>query len=585
VNKVIVFIRERTAIRRVPTTAMRPLIEGGASFAYVFGSVLVFLLAFEALTGLALAAFYSPSTTDAWGSVAYLEDQVAWGRQLRGLHHHGAGAIVIVSGLHLVQTAFAGAYKRPRELVWWLGVVLLVLVLAWAITGYVLPWDQAGYWANRVEVGIAAGTPGVGGGIKQLALGGNDYGNLTLTRFYMLHIALLPGLVTGVVLGHIVLARRHGITPVHQRTSVPRWPNQVLLDVIAMAIVFVVLLVYVVVQGGAGLAAPADPTQAYDARPLWYFRWLFELRELAGRGEQVAAMLAPAMVAGYLIALPLLDKGRDRSWRTPIRMRCLGGLAGVLAVIAALTMMSFSRDSGDPELAKRRADADRLAARARSLAREYGVPATGGADIWSMAPMWRGRMLFAKMCAGCHEASDAKERIGPIIEPGHGDRAWLRAFLRAPSDPQFWGRTKLAKTDMAMDPVAKLEIQPGPLEDIVEYLISQSGETEVDAAKVGRGKDAFEACSTCHSADEGAVQSPKDKPTEALGPNLFGLHSRAFYLSFISNPKHPIHMGPDKSEMPRFDGDLSVADRDAIAEYLVWLRRATPADLGKLGPL
>jgi ubiquinol-cytochrome c reductase cytochrome b subunit len=571
VKKVIVYFRERTGVRERPAALTAP----GPSIAYVFGSVLVFLLGLEALTGLALAAFYSPSATDAWGSVAYLEDQVGGGSLVRALHHHGAGAIVIVAGVHLVQTALAGAYKRPRELVWWLGIVLLVLVLAWAITGYVLPWDQAGYWANRVEVGIAADTPVLGEPIRQLALGGNDYGNLTLTRFYMLHVVLMPAVVTGLVVWHIVLARRHGATPVGARSDRLPWADQRLLDVIAMAVVFTVLLVFAVTQGGPGLAAPADPSQAYDARPLWYFRWLFELRELAGSAEQLAAMAAPAIVGGFLVALPLLDRGRERA--AAHRRLWLGGLAGVLALIAALTVMSFVRDAGDGELAKRRAEAAEVGARARALAREYGVPASGAAEIWSMAPMWRGRVLFAKMCAGCHdEAADPEDRIGPIIEPGHGDRAWLRAFLKAPSHPRFWGKTKLARTDSAMQPAESLELQPGELEGLVELLVAQSGETEVDRAKIALGQEAFEKCSSCHSLEEGVAESS--------GPNLFGLHGRAFYVSFIGNPRLPVHMGSDKSEMPRFDTDLSLQDRDALAEYLVWLRTATKADLDELGP-
>ena len=583
-KKVLVFIRERTGIHRLPpgvlpgtpgTPGMPSMIEGGASLAYVFGAVLVFLLGLEALTGIALAAFYSPSSTDAWGSVAYIEDQAAWGWLVRGLHHHGAGAIVIIAGAHLVQTAVAGAYKRPRELVWWLGIALLLLVLAWAITGYVLPWDQAGYWANRVEVGIAAGTPVLGGPIKELALGGNDYGNLTLTRFYMLHVALLPGVVTGLVVAHILLARRHGLTPVRKAAAAPRWPNQVLLDVTAMAFVFAVLFAVVASQGGIGLAAPADPSQAYDARPLWYFRWLFELRELAGSAEQIAAMVAPALVGGFLIALPLLDKGRERGAQH--RTLWLGGLAGVLALVGGLTVMSFARDGRDPELAKRRAEAAKLATRAREIARQYGVPAAGAGEIWSMAPMWRGRVLFAKMCAGCHDAaSDPKDRIGPIIEPGHGDRAWLRGFIKAPNDPRFWGKTKLAKTDSAMRSAAALEVPPEVVDELAELLVAQAGATDVDPLKVARGKAAFEKCGDCHSLEEGVSGS---------GPALFGLHSRAYYLSFVSNPKLPVHMGTDKSEMPRFDGDLSLADRDALAEYLAWLRTATPADLDRLGPL
>ncbi|MBA3542447.1 MAG: cytochrome b N-terminal domain-containing protein, partial [Deltaproteobacteria bacterium] len=191
------FVRDRTGLGEQPTQ-----IPGGASFAYVFGWVLVFLFLVEGITGAALAAFYSPSATDAWGSVAYIQDQATWGWLVRGIHHHGGSAIAIVAGIHLLQTALFGAYKKPRELTWWIGIVLMGLVLAWAVTGYVLRWDQAGYWANRVEIGIAAGTPVVGPDLRALALGGNDYGNLTLTRFYMLHVIALPALVTLLTVFH-----------------------------------------------------------------------------------------------------------------------------------------------------------------------------------------------------------------------------------------------------------------------------------------------------------------------------------------------------------------------------------------------
>lgn len=557
-KRAIAFLRERTAATGTLD------IQGGASFAYVLGKVLAFLLVVQAATGVALAAFYSPSSTDAWGSVAYIQDQAALGWLVRGLHYHGGSAIVVIAGLHLVQTALAGAHRKPRELVWWSGVLLLVLVLAWAVTGLVLRWDQAGYWSNRVEVGIAAGTPIVGDTIQGLALGGNDYGNLTLTRFYTLHVLVLPALVTLLVVGHIVLARRHGITPMKSGAAQPRWPSQALRDVIAMAIVFAVLLGFVVQQGGVSLEAPADPTRAYDARPLWYLRWLFEVRELAGPAEQLVAMAVPAIVGGFLIVLPLVDRG-GKKW--------LGALAGLLAAIVGLTVMSFARDAGDDELGKRLGEAAQRADRARMIAKTYGVPATGARDIWSMAPMWKARTLFAQRCASCHDAK-SKDRKGPIIAPGHGNRAWLAAFLRAPSSDPFWGFTKLAKTEAAMAPI---EVEPQKLEQLVELLYAESGARDVDAPKRDDGRKLFdEMCTDCHSLTEGVSGS---------GPNLAGLGTRAYYTSFISNPKSGVHMGADASEMPRFDEELTIVERDAIAEYLVWLRTAAEVELQALGPL
>ncbi|HEX7843354.1 MAG TPA: cytochrome b N-terminal domain-containing protein [Kofleriaceae bacterium] len=567
-------LREYLRERGLSGAATSATILGGASFAYVFGTVLVFLLVVEAVTGAALAAFYAPSSTDAWGSVAYLQDQVLLGWFVRGLHFHAASAMVIVAGLHLVQTALHGAYKKPRELVWWLGILLMVLILAWAVTGYVLRWDQAGYWANKVEVGIAAATPVLGGVVRKLALGGNDYGNLTLTRFYTLHILFLPALVAAVTAAHVLLARKLGPTPLGdaERTARPRWPDQTLRNAIAIAMMLTVLIVYVVAVHGIELAAPADPTAAYDARPLWYFRWLFELRELAGRGEKVVALAVPLIVGGALVALPLVDRAPTRELRQ--RLPYLGALAGLLALIGGLTIASFVGDSRDKELAKRAAKATERAQLARKLARDNGVPATGPLDVFFTSPMARGRALFAARCKGCHGA-DSKDRKGPVIGPGHGSRAWILAFVKNPSGDEFWGRTKLVKTDAAMKSFEKMPTND--LESVVELIYSESGATDIDAARRKHGAEVFEnGCSDCHSHEDGMPGSS--------APGLAGLGTRPYYLSFISNPKSALHMGSNKSQMPRFDKELTLADRDALAEYLVWLRTATDEDLKALDP-
>ena len=559
---------------RIPGTDKPPsTIEGGPSFAYVFGWVLVMLLLVEAITGAALAAFYSPSGTSAWASVAYVQDRMPLGWLVRGLHFHGSSALVIVAGAHLAQTALYGAYRRPREVVWWIGILLLLLVLGFTVTGYVLRWDQAGYWANHVEMHIAASTPLVGKMIQDIAIGGNDWGNLTLTRFYGLHVVVLPAIVLIAVVGHVWIARRHGATArVEGLPAVRRWPAQSARNVAAMAVVFAVLLAYVVHVHGADLSAPADPSAAYDARPLWYFRWLFELRQLAGSAEAFVALTVPAIVAGFLLALPRLDRAPDRDWRK--RRRLLGGVAGVCAVIAGLTVASFVGDAGDASLVKREKQADEQASRARELAMKYGVPATGPHDVGATAPMHHARELFAQRCKGCHDA-DSKDRKGPIITFGHGNRDWLRSFLQHPSGPEFWGKTKFGQTKDAMRAV---ELSQHELDDLVELLYSQTGANDVDTAKRDRGKSIFDkACTDCHAMDEGVAGSS--------APDLWGVGSRDYYTSFIGNPKSAIHMGTDKSEMPRFDKDMSIVDRDALAEYLVWLRTATPKDLEALGPI
>jgi ubiquinol-cytochrome c reductase cytochrome b subunit len=575
------WLTERVGGARAPATISSP------SFAYVAGWVLVMLLAVEAVTGAALAAFYSPSTTDAWASVAYIQDSMSAGWLVRGLHYHGASALVIVAGLHLVQTAIWGSHRRPRELVWWLGIALLLLVLAFAVTGYVLRWDQAGYWANQVEIGIAAGTPVVGGAIKSLAIGGNDYGNLTLTRFYALHVTVLPAIVTVFVVWHVLIARRIGATP-HWRANatgargpggivgtagvgIMRWPQQALRNVIAMAVVFAALLAYIVSEHGADLAAPADPTSAYDARPLWYFRWLFAMRHLAGSAEQLVALVVPALLMGFLLALPLIDRHPDPHPRKHVL--AFASLIGVFAFIGALTLISITADTNDEAYNKRVAQAEMFASRMRALAKNNGVPATGPGDLLATQPMYRARELWARICAGCHDAG-SKDRKGPVIAPGHGTRANLKAFLLAPSSDPFWGRTKLAKTEDAMKPV---ELPAPEIDDLVETLYAETGASDVDKAKLERGKALFaNNCTDCHSLDAGVAGGS--------GPGLAGLKSRDWFTSYIGNSHAAVHMG-DKSEMPRFDRELTIVERDLLAEYLVWLRTASPQDLTKLGPL
>jgi mono/diheme cytochrome c family protein len=236
--------------------------------------------------------------------------------------------------------------------------------------------------------------------------------------------------------------------------------------------------------------------------------------------------------------------------------------------------MSFVNDAGDAALIKRVEESNAVATRMRALAATNGVPATGPSHLLETQPMYRGRALYAQYCASCHD-DKSKDRKGPIIATGHGSRAWLKGMLVTPSGDAYWGKSKLAKTEEAMKPV---EMAPEQLDELVEALYAEGGASDVDAAKRDRGKVVFnEACNDCHSLEEGMGGGS--------GPGLGTLKSRGWYVSFISNPKSALHMGADKSEMPRFDRDLSITDRDLIAEYLVWLRSATPEQLGALGPL
>jgi ubiquinol-cytochrome c reductase cytochrome b subunit len=533
------------------------------------GSVATFCLVLQIVTGVVLATYYSPSASDAWASVAYVQDQVAGGWFVRGLHHHGASAMVIVAGLHLLQVAVFGAYKKPREANWWVGVGLLGLILAFALTGYLLPWDQTGYWATQVATGIAGSAPVVGEAMRDAIQGGDQYGNLTLTRFYALHILVLPATTLGLLGLHLYLFRRHGVTPGWWKRgerlarTQPFWPDQLFRDVVAMAAAFAALVAWNLAEHGAGLDGPADPSSNFDARPEWYFRPLFQaLKYFSGAMEQVVALGAPVVIGGILIALPLIDRGPTTDPRR--RVVPLALLATLLVGGGVLTALSLGQDAGDPKYQEARRVAEEQGARARALAGAHGVPPAGGLAVYGVEPGARARAVWEATCKACHEGA---EREGPEIGPGFGSRAMLTAFLRDPSGPRFFGVTELKK----MEPVT---LPDADVAALVELLVAESGATPVDAAKVARGRVLFDGdggCVTCHALEpdgEGDV-----------GPNLHGHGAAAYWARFIALPSHPRYFG-EASKMPAFYDELGPDLRGELGTWLEGLRElpwpATP---------
>lgn len=558
------WLDDRSGYRAALRHVLDEPVLGGASFAYVFGSVLTFILLLQLVTGVLLAMYYSPSSTDAWASVAYLQDQVTAGWFVRGLHHHGASAMVVVAGLHMLQTAIYGAYKKPRELNWIIGVLMLGLILAFALTGYLLPWDQTGYWATKVATGIAGTTPLVGEQIQHAIQGGNEYGNLTLTRFFAIHVFILPGaliLLTGV---HIALFRRHGQTPhwKHNKTELeartqPFWPDQMFRDMVAMAACFAVLIGLSYATGGASLDAPADPASNFDARPEWYFRPLFQLlKYFEGPMEAVVALGLPVVVGGVLLGLPFADRTDDRSPKK--RAAYLAVLLVGFVVAGLLTALSFIEDSSDPALQERIAKSEALAEEARELAREHGVPAAGGYAVFrqgSEAPVAaahsEAQAMWKQDCAACHQGP---KRTGPELGPGYNSRAWIRAFLKNPSGPRFFKATKIDK----MKPV---ELEGADFDAVVEMVYAETGASDARADLVARGRELFDGdgdCSLCHEIDG---------KSESSAPNLGGRGSAKMLAEFIGRPSHPRWFGK-LNEMPDFYDKYNRAERDKLAAFI-----------------
>ena len=188
------WIDHRTGIRSLTREALFENIPGGSRWRYVWGSTLTFTIFVQFVTGVFLWMGYSASSGDAWESVNYIQNEMTGGWLLRGIHHWTAQFMPVLLLLHLMQVVIDGAYKAPREVNYWFGVLLLLLVLALSLTGYLLPWDQKGFWATRVATNLMNLVPFAGPEMQKLVIGGTEYGHHTLTRFFALHAGVLPGL-------------------------------------------------------------------------------------------------------------------------------------------------------------------------------------------------------------------------------------------------------------------------------------------------------------------------------------------------------------------------------------------------------
>lgn len=353
------WLEERTGLPGALRRVLEEPVPGGARWHYVFGSAVLFTLLLQGLTGALLALNYAPTAEAARASVAYIESEVLAGGLIRGLHAWGAGMMIALLACHLLQVFLWGAYRRPREATWLMGVLLFLLTLAFAFTGSLLPWDQNAWWATQVGVNILGTMPLAGPALQRVVQGGSHVGNLTLTRFYALHVAVLPLLAAALAALHVALFLRRGVTPHWSLSSEEQararqafWPAQFARDAWAMLAVLVVLLA-LAVNAPPVLGAAADPSKPYDARPEWYFLPLFELlKHFEGPLEPVGAFVLPGLAVAFLLAVPFLDRSPERSPR-----RRLVVVAPMLALaLAAGGLTARSLLAGRSERAARLAE-------------------------------------------------------------------------------------------------------------------------------------------------------------------------------------------------------------------------------------
>lgn len=589
------WLDERVGHKKLLSALLDEPIQGGARFAYVFGSTLLGAFLVQVVTGVALMSAYAPSDKTAWASVHYISTQLSGGWLVRGLHHYGAQAMVVLLGAHMTQVAFFGAYKKPREVTWWVGLGLLALTLGFALTGYLLPWDQKGYWATRVATNIAGTIPVVGGFQQRALQGGSEYGSLTLTRFYTLHVFVLPAALAGLVAVHLALFRRHGVTP-SVKADTKRFdrffPRQMFLDTAAVLAVLGFVLYLAVRDHGAPLDAPADPSSDYPARPEWYFLALFQLlKYFHGPLELVGTVVIPTLAGLYLFALPLIDRGADRAVRP--RLKVLAPLVGIGLGAVLLTTLAFRSDAADAGFQKERALADVRAKRAVELAKA-GVPPEGPLAMMARDPVLHGPVLFEKHCAGCHVLAGLgteKDRTAPVLD-GWGTEAWIMQMMHDPDGDARFGRTAYKGEMPSMDvaPPGDADFKPmskGDMQAAAAFLASQGDERgepvpdgawRRDPAVVKKGEEIVKArCTACH-----LYKGEGDDGGQELAPELSGYGSLAWTASQIRDPSskatyRPKSVAEDrKGHMPKFERDMTAQDIEVLARWVRLKARGGP---------
>lgn len=348
------FISERVGWNLCLKPFMHKRLPRDLSWSATLGSLCVLVFAVQAVTGMFLAMYYNPSPQLAYESINYIMNEVSLGRILRGVHHWGASAMVVLVIAHMMSNFFSGSFKAPRELTWVVGVILFLITLGLGFTGYLLPWDEKAYWATVVSSNIPRAIPVIGDFITRVMLGGDRVSGLTLTRFFSVHMVILPGLLGLFAVLHIYLVRVHGMaergssilsgrTPVEPgEDHIYRfYPEHLFRASIAFAVVFCVILLLAVfgrvpLEDKVGVV---DDT--YLPRPEWYFMWLFQLLTFfSGSTEVVGTLAVPVVGVLVLFLMPWLSRTdlrglADRPLATAAGMACILGLV-------YLTFMGFA---------------------------------------------------------------------------------------------------------------------------------------------------------------------------------------------------------------------------------------------------
>lgn len=336
-NAVATWFKERLPIRGEDLRELtnEPVPNHLKHWWWCIGGTPAYLFVVQIVTGILLAFYYQSSPEAAYESVRYITEEVGFGWYIRSVHKWAATMMVAAVILHQMRVFFTGAYRRPRELNWMVGCSLLLCTLLTGFTGYSLVYEQLSFWGATVGANIADGIPVVGGVLKRMLLGGDGVGGQTLSRFYVMHAALLPGAIVALVVVHIALVRLQGVTELRFEGEQPEKkhfkfvPDHLFTELI-VGLVLMVLLSALAIIFPAGLGPKADPLTTPEViKPEWFFYVAFRWLKLF---SGTTAILSMGLIVFTMFGWPFIDaqiRKRTRFKEASVFI----GMLGVLAII------------------------------------------------------------------------------------------------------------------------------------------------------------------------------------------------------------------------------------------------------------
>jgi len=484
IDNVLKWLDTRTGLVTMTKDFLTEDIPGGASYWYVFGSATLIALVIQIVTGIFLTFYYSPSATTAWESTKFIYDKVMFGQFVLSLHFWGASAMIVLMTMHLLQTLVWGAYKKPRELQWVVGVLLFFVTLSMGLTGYLLPWDLDAYFATQVSVNIAGTVPVIGTAIANFLQDGSTMGTLTINRFYGLHVWLAPALLLLLVGAHLAIFRNNGPAgpPVDEKPkTVGRfYPDQVFMDTVVAFIMFgvIALLAW---KSPAPLLAKADANNSlFVPSPAWYFDSLYGILNATPASlELVATVVVPGVAVLLLLLLPWLDRNPSR--RLTTRYLLLGITVFAMANIVYMSWF------GAKVIAQRQAETGFVGLTPVAGAGAPAATPTPKGGAVATVVNAAGEKVFTQNCASCHGAAGGGT---PNVAPPLASNSFLNGdatlAIRAVSEGMH-GQAVMGQSYGAMQmPAWKSQLTPQQIADVVSYIRGSWGNTggPVTAAQV-----------------------------------------------------------------------------------------------------